>query len=235
MPWCGELFLELPRPSTCFLGQTLGTHQYLYTILFIFCFLLALLLCFCSYPLYYPAPYYCTLVILSCTVQLNTVKGIGPSATCLACGTVIINCRVKEKTLQHWLMNTLYIPNAPNCLMSVKWLGMSDEWVTFYADHCVVKEKSGKVIAIEYESHMLYHIKPLTLMHNLYPSQANLKNIFWRSIMTDLWGPVVKSIGGYNYFILFMDDCTRMGQVLFLCEKSKAVKRVKDHCTKVEQ
>ncbi len=54
--------------------------------------------------------------------------------------------------------------------------------------------------------------------------------------MTDLWGPVaVQSIGGYKYFIPFMDDCTRIGQVLFLREKSEAVKHVKDHCTKVER
>ena len=90
--------------------------------------------------------------------EKSSVKGIGPSATCLGRGTVIVNCRVEGKTLRHCLMNTLYIPDAPNCLMSVKQLGMSGGWATFYADHCVVKEKSGKVIATGYGSHMLYQL-----------------------------------------------------------------------------
>jgi len=54
--------------------------------------------------------------------------------------------------------------------------------------------------------------------------------------MTDLWGPVTtKSIGGYKYFIPFMDDCTRVGHVLFLRDKTEAFDRIKEHCAKVER
>src|SRR6266581_1690007 len=104
--------------------------------------------------------YICTIqdVFVNFYPEKSSVKGIGPSATSLGHGTVIVNCRVNGKTIQHQLMNTLYISNVPNCLMSVKWIGNSGGWAIFSGDKCIVKSKSGKTIAMGYGSHMLYQL-----------------------------------------------------------------------------
>ena len=50
-----------------------------------------------------------------------------------------------------------------------------------------------------------------------------------------MWGPVrVKSIGGWSYYILFMDDAKRLGTVLFMKTKSDAFQRIKEYVGVIE-
>ena len=46
------------------------------------------------------------------------IRGIGSSANSMGHGTIKIDFRIKEKTVTHTIQNVLYLPEAPNCLLS---------------------------------------------------------------------------------------------------------------------
>ena len=54
--------------------------------------------------------------------------------------------------------------------------------------------------------------------------------------MSDVWGPArVESIGRWKWYISFVDDCTRYGNVLFLKHKNEATRRIKEYILKIER
>ena len=53
--------------------------------------------------------------------------------------------------------------------------------------------------------------------------------------ISDVWGPArVKSIGGWLYYISFMDNAKRLGTVLFMKTKSDAFQRIKEYIGVIE-
>ncbi|KAF4622418.1 hypothetical protein D9613_009127 [Agrocybe pediades] len=75
------------------------------------------------------------------------------------------------------------------------------------------------------------------LAHKSFPSEAqNRANAPGERVMSDVWGPIgVKSIGGWSYFITFVDDCKRFNSLGFLRLKSEAADRIEEHGEKVKQ
>jgi transposase InsO family protein len=79
--------------------------------------------------------------------------------------------------------------------------------------HCQL----GKKTRIRFKKKEYSTSKPLELVH------------------TDLYGPTrTKSLQGESYFMLFIDDFTRMACVCFLKEKSEALEKFKSFKTLVE-
>ena len=54
-------------------------------------------------------------------------------------------------------------------------------------------------------------------------------------VHTDLCGPMSTSArGGYEYFIIFIDDYSRYGYIYLMCHKSEAFEKFKEFKTEVE-
>ena len=73
--------------------------------------------------------------------------------------------------------------------------------------------------------------------HQPFPQEAkNRSENTGERVVSDVWGPTkVKSIGGWNYYISFIDDAKRYNTVLFLANKSDATDRIKGHVGKIKQ
>ena len=51
-----------------------------------------------------------------------------------------------------------------------------------------------------------------------------------------MWGPArVESIGKWKWYISFVDDCVRHGNVLFMKQTSEAARKIKEHLTKIHR
>ncbi|CAA7262638.1 unnamed protein product [Cyclocybe aegerita] len=73
--------------------------------------------------------------------------------------------------------------------------------------------------------------------HQAFPQEAaHRSKTPGERVMSDVWGPAgVKSIGGFKYYISFMDNTTWHSHVLFLKDKTEAFSHIKEHCMKVER
>jgi transposase InsO family protein len=73
--------------------------------------------------------------------------------------------------------------------------------------------------------------------HKPFPKEAeNRSEVPGERVMSDVWGPArVESIGKWRWYISFVDDCTRNGNVLFMKQKSDATGRIKEHLTKIHR
>src|SRR6266508_4358749 len=73
--------------------------------------------------------------------------------------------------------------------------------------------------------------------HQPFPKEAeNRSEIAGERVVSDVWGPAkVKLIGGWSYYISFIDDAKRHSTVLFLAGKGDATGRIKGHVAKVKQ
>ena len=60
---------------------------------------------------------------------------------------------------------------------------------------------------------------------NSYPSSINKTKFSFLLIHSDVWGPTpVVGLHGYLYYVVFIDDCTRMSWIYFLKHKSEVFK-----------
>lgn len=225
----------------------------------------------------------------------GSVKGIGSEVESHGRGTVLINLKVGDQILQHRLRNVLYIPSAPNCLMSTGRFDQSGGFSVFGNGKCILKDAKGRTVGEGVLKGLLYVLNARAQLHdeqaNLatpnkpswdqwhrrfghisisslqrldkeglvtglsidrssiasstcesciqakharkpFPQEAsNRSEIPGERTMSDVWGPIaVRSIGGYYYYISFMDDSTRFSTVLFLKDKTEAYDRVVEWC-----
>ena len=79
-------------------------------------------------------------------IQATPVRGIGTPASALGFGSLSLDFRVSGKTLTHKLKNVLYIPEAPNCLLSVSRLDENDGRIIFHNRKCQLENKEGNII-----------------------------------------------------------------------------------------
>ena len=79
-------------------------------------------------------------------IQGTPVRGIGTPAIALGYGSLSLDFRVSGKTLTHKLKNVLYIPEAPNCLLSVSRLDENDGKIIFHKRKCQLENKEGNII-----------------------------------------------------------------------------------------
>jgi len=75
------------------------------------------------------------------------------------------------------------------------------------------------------------------LTHKSFPSEAqNCLETPGERVMSDVWGPIgIKSIGGFYYFITFLNDAKRYNTVIFLHNKTEAADCIKQHAEKIKQ
>ena len=53
--------------------------------------------------------------------------------------------------------------------------------------------------------------------------------------MSDVWGPTrIESIGKWRWYISFIDDCTRNGDIKFMKTKGEAFNQIKEQVAKIE-
>ncbi|KAI8424616.1 hypothetical protein MSG28_003049 [Choristoneura fumiferana] len=68
-----------------------------------------------------------------------------------------------------------------------------------------------------------------------FPNEGNRSDTLLNIVHTDICGPMeVESIGGSRYYLLFVDDFSRMAFIFFIKNKSEALKCFKEFKAKVE-
>ena len=72
--------------------------------------------------------------------------------------------------------------------------------------------------------------------HRPFPKEAEHQlEIAGERIVGDVWGLAwIQSIGGWNYYVSFLDDAKRLSTVLFLKRKSDAFQRIREYGAVVE-
>ena len=91
------------------------------------------------------------------TVSGATVKGVGPEETAVeGRGTVILKFEFDGKVFSHQLRNTLYVPNATNCLLSLGRFEEGGGKVEFEEGQCWMKDKDRLVVGKGYRNQRLY-------------------------------------------------------------------------------
>jgi transposase InsO family protein len=231
-----------------------------------------------------------------------TIKGVGETETDVeGRGTVNLRFEFDGKVITHQLHNTLYVPTASNCLVSVSRLDDAGGKVETGNGLCWLKDKSDKVVGKGYKHRRLYLLAARAVLrdqdrsnlttptkltwdqwhqryghigmtairqlereglvsgleidqssipsptceaciqakqaHRPYPREAeNRSQIAGQRVVSDVWGPAqTRSIGGWNYYVTFIDDAKRYNAVLFLDKKSDAPDRIKGHAAKIKQ
>ena len=91
------------------------------------------------------------------TVTGELVKGIGQmESTVVGRGTVTIVFEFDGKTYRHLLRHTLFVPNAPNCLLSLSRFDDTGGNVEFRKGFCWMKDNSNKVVGKGSKHRRLY-------------------------------------------------------------------------------
>ena len=69
-----------------------------------------------------------------------------------------------------------------------------------------------------------------------FPAKGNRTNALLELVHTDVCGPInIRSRGGYEYFITFIDDHSRYGYVYLMQQKSEAFEKFKEFRVEVEK
>ena len=234
-------------------------------------------------------------------VEGASLQGVGRSRThVVGHGTVNLRFEFDGKVLHHQLQNTLYVPEAPNCLLSLRRFDDMGGKVEFSGGVCWLKDKSTNILGKGYKHQQLYmlaaratlseewsnlakttkhtwdkwhrrysHIGMTALRqlnreslvnsleidqssvpsrtceaciqakqaHRPFPQEAESRSeVAGERFVSDVWGPAkVKFIGGWHYYISFIDNAKRYDTVLFLVKKSDSTEWIKGHVAKLKQ
>jgi hypothetical protein len=77
-----------------------------------------------------------------------TIQGVGPTVAVVeGVGTVTLNFQIgKDIVMAHVIRNVLYVPGAPNCLLSLSRFDEGGGKVQFGGGECVLFRKDGRII-----------------------------------------------------------------------------------------
>ena len=90
-------------------------------------------------------------------VSGESVKGVGPlESPVVGRGTVVLVFEFDGQTVKHDLHNTLYVPSAPNSLLSVGRFDDTGGKVEFDGGTCWMKNKAGKKVGKGFKHQRLY-------------------------------------------------------------------------------
>ena len=82
------------------------------------------------------------------------LNGVGDKGTAVTGrGTVKIKFEFDGKQFIHQLCNTLYVPKAPNCLLSLSQIDDGGGSVDFKDGICWIKDKGNRIIGKGYKHH----------------------------------------------------------------------------------
>ena len=85
--------------------------------------------------------------------------GIGPTAAVAeGRGTINLMFTIKGKVFRHRLNNVLYVPGAPNCLVSLGQIDDTGVAVTFKDGLCFILDKKGDIIGEGHKRNRLYKL-----------------------------------------------------------------------------
>jgi transposase InsO family protein len=89
----------------------------------------------------------------------GTIGGVGTQpAKVLGRGAVILKFKLNKGTIRHTLANVLYVPDAPNCLLSVRRIDESGGHVVFRQGGCTLYHKGGGIIGTGKLQGSLYNL-----------------------------------------------------------------------------
>ena len=86
----------------------------------------------------------------------ETLNGVGEGTPVKGRGTVNLKFEFDGKTFTHQLCNTLYTPDAPNCLLSLSRFDDTNGKVDFNDGKCWLKNTDGQVIGKGFKHQRLY-------------------------------------------------------------------------------
>lgn len=93
------------------------------------------------------------------TLHNTTVQGVGPAVAIVeGTGTVQINFKVGDLTYAHSLKDVLYVPGAPNCLLSLSRFDEGGGSVAFSKGGCELKDRKGRVVGLGRKVDRLYQL-----------------------------------------------------------------------------
>ena len=90
------------------------------------------------------------------TVKDVSVSGIDGETHVHGIGVIMILLAVDGRKFRHLLQNVFYIPDAPNCLLSVSCFNDAGGEITFRKGKCRLLDQSGKVIGTGKKVNKLY-------------------------------------------------------------------------------
>ena len=109
---------------------------------------------------------------------LNGVSEKGTPVT--GHGTVRIKFEFDGKQFIHQLCDTLYVPNAPNCVLSLSQIDDGGGLVDFKDGICWIRDKSKKIIGKGYKHHRLYMLYARATLHGTERSNyASTEKLTW--------------------------------------------------------
>jgi len=110
----------------------------------------------------------------------ETLNGVGEGTPVKGRGTVNIKFEFDGKTLTHQLRNTLYTPDAPNCLLSLSRFDNTNGKVAFNDGMCWLKNKDGKVIGKGFKHQRLYLLAARAILQERERSNyATTRKLAW--------------------------------------------------------
>ena len=74
------------------------------------------------------------------------VLGIGNPAMTLGYGTISVKFKVNNRFITHKLQHKLYIPEAPNCLLSASRFDETEGKVIIQKGKCSLEDKNGNTV-----------------------------------------------------------------------------------------
>jgi hypothetical protein len=92
---------------------------------------------------------------------------------------VTINFRLKDKTLSHKLQNVIFLPNAPNCLISVSQFDKKGGRIIFHKGQCFLEGKDKSIIGHGVVQGRLYLIDAAAAKSNECSLYASSPKISW--------------------------------------------------------
>ena len=94
------------------------------------------------------------------------IKGVGPVETpVIGRGTVTVKFEFDRKTSHHKLQHTLFVPNAPNCLLSLSCFDETGRKVEFEKGVCWMKDRLNRVVGRGSKCQQLYLLTAKAITH----------------------------------------------------------------------
>ncbi|KAJ2915280.1 hypothetical protein MD484_g5123, partial [Candolleomyces efflorescens] len=120
-----------------------------------------------------------------------TIDGIGPTAAIAdGVGSIKVNFKVGDDVVTHELKNVLFVPEAPNCLLSLSRFDESGGEVHFAKGLCELKDRNGKVVGKGRKLERLYLLDARAVLQRERANFANPSAKTW-----DQWHRVFGHIG----------------------------------------
>ena len=109
------------------------------------------------------------------TLTNSTVKGIGKEpASADGRGTVEMTFDVKGQKVQHQMKDVLYVPEAPNCLLSVSRFEEAGGSIVFKNGRCSLRTKDGRLVGCGTRQGRLYLLDAQAIVAQEYAHVAKV-------------------------------------------------------------